>query len=225
MKFTKAIAPSILSADFSCLGKEIHDVVKAGADLIHVDIMDGHFVPNLTIGPAVVKSIRKITNNFFDCHLMIDNPEDFIEPFAHAGANMISVHVEVCDLEIVLNKIKKLGCLAGAVINPPTDIKKLVPYLKFTDYVLVMTVNPGFGGQKIIKECVDKIKFLDSYRKENNLEFMIEVDGGIKTENIGEVAASGCDIFVAGSAIFGKENYKDVIDKMKKLARISHKVP
>lgn len=213
------IAPSILSADFSRLGEEIKAVEKAGAEIIHVDVMDGHFVPNITIGPPVVKSIRKVTDLPFDCHLMIKEPEKYAPEFSKAGADMISIHVETCDLTNELPKLKELGCKAGAVINPPTKIEKLLPFVHLADYILVMTVNPGFGGQKIIEECLQKIKVLDDYRKEKNLNYQIEVDGGIKIDNIHMAAEAGCDIFVAGSAIFGHPPYKEVIGKMKEIIR------
>ena len=214
-----AIAPSILSADFSRLGEEIKAVEEAGADVIHVDVMDGHFVPNITIGAPVVKSARKASKLPYDCHLMIEEPDKYIEDFAKAGADMISVHVEVCDLSVTLESIKKLGLMAGAVINPPTDIEKIVPYLKYADYVLVMTVNPGFGGQKLIDDCIDKIAFLNDYRKTNNLKYLIEVDGGIKADNIHIAANAGCDIFVAGSEIFGKDDYGKIVAELRKNAR------
>jgi len=211
------IAPSILSADFAKLGEEITAVEKAGADIIHVDVMDGHFVPNITIGPPVVKSIRKVTNLPLDCHLMIKEPEKFASEFHKAGADMISIHVETCDLTTELPKLKEMGCKAGAVINPPTDIQTLLPFVHLADYILVMTVNPGFGGQKLIDECLQKIKVLDDYRKEKGLNYEIEVDGGIKVDNIHEAAEAGCDIFVAGSAIFGHPPYEKVISEMKKI--------
>lgn len=211
----KLIAPSILTADFSKLGVELKKIEKAGADLIHVDVMDGHFVPNITIGPLVVRAIRKSTNLPLDCHLMISNPDKYIEAFADAGADMISVHVEACDLSVTLSRIKKLHCKAGAVINPPTNIEKLLPYVDIADFILVMTVNPGFGGQQLIDDCVKKISVLDKYRQEKKLKYLIEVDGGIKLDNIKRVADSGCDIFVAGSAIFDEPNYSKIIGNMK----------
>lgn len=209
------IAPSILSADFSKLGDEIRELEKAGADIIHVDVMDGHFVPNITIGAPVVKMLRPITKLPLDCHLMIENPEKYIGDFATAGADMISVHVETCDLTKLLPAIKKLGIKAGAVINPPTKIEKLLPFVHLADFVLVMTVNPGFGGQELIPDCIEKIRVLDKFRKEKKLTYTIEVDGGIKESNISIAANAGCDIFVAGSAILHHPPYSKVIEKLK----------
>ncbi|MBI5299270.1 MAG: ribulose-phosphate 3-epimerase [Deltaproteobacteria bacterium] len=211
----KLIAPSILSADFARLGEEITAVEKAGADLIHIDIMDGHFVPNLTMGPSIVTSIRKITKLPLDCHLMIEKPEKFIEPFAKAGADWISVHIETSNLSELLPAIKKLSCKAGAVINPPTPIEKIFPFCKLADFILVMTVNPGFGGQSLVEGSFKKIAKLKSYLTQNNLNTPIEVDGGIKTENIGEFAKAGTNIFVSGSGIFRVKNYSATITQMK----------
>ena len=214
------IAPSILSADFAKLGEEIKAVEEAGADVIHVDVMDGHFVPNITIGPPVVKSIRKVTSLPLDCHLMISEPDKYIKPFADAGADWIFAHVETCKLDVTLQKIKDSGCKAGAVINPPTDLKELVPYLQYADYILVMTVNPGFGGQQMIPECIEKIKRLKNMREEKGYNYLIEVDGGIKLDNIDRARDAGTDIYVAGSAIFHNPPYKDVIRKMKEIVSI-----
>ena len=211
----KLIAPSILSADFSKLGDEIRAVEKAGADLIHVDVMDGHFVPNLTLGPPLVKSLRKITKLPLDCHLMIENPEKFISAFKEAGADWISVHVEACDLAQVLPAIKKLGCKAGAVINPPTPLSTLLPFCKLADYILVMTVNPGFGGQSLVEGTLEKIAELKKYLNANDLNIPIEVDGGVKVENISAFAKAGADIFVSGSGIFHTKDYAKIIHQMK----------
>lgn len=211
----RQIAPSILSADFARLGDEIKAVQKAGAELIHVDVMDGHFVPNITIGPPVVASIRKITKLPLDCHLMIENPEKYIDAFAKAGANWISVHIETCDLAHVLPKIRNLGLKAGCVINPPTPVKDILPYIPLSDFVLVMTVNPGFGGQKLIDSCVEKIATIRDFLVERKLPIPIEVDGGVNAETIASVASAGADIIVAGSAIFEAGDYSAAIDALR----------
>ncbi len=211
----KQIAPSILSADFAKLGEEILAVEKAGADLIHIDIMDGHFVPNLTMGPPLVQSIRKITKLPLDCHLMIENPEKFIGAFKDAGADWISVHIETCNLAQVLPAIKKLGCKAGAVINPPTPLEKILPFCRLADFILVMTVNPGFGGQSTVDGTLEKIAALKKFLVAKNLNIPIEVDGGVKTENIAEFAKAGADIFVSGSGIFHTKDYAKTIQQIK----------
>jgi ribulose-phosphate 3-epimerase len=210
------IAPSILSADFSRLGDEIRAVEKAGADIIHIDVMDGHFVPNITIGPPVVASIRKTTRLPLDCHLMLEEPEKYIEPFAKAGADWISVHVETCDLSKILSAIKKLGCRAGAVINPPTPIEKIYPFAKYSDFILIMTVNPGFGGQSYIDSCTKKIADLKKFLDENKIAIPIQVDGGIKASNVSTVIDAGADIIVAGSEVFGKKDYGEAIRSLRK---------
>jgi ribulose-phosphate 3-epimerase len=214
----KLIAPSILSADFGRLAEEVSSVTEAGANIIHIDIMDGHFVPNLTIGPDVVRAIRKSTELPLDVHLMIERPEKYIERFAEAGADMISVHYETSDLEKNLQIIRKLKCKAGAVINPPTQIEKFLPFVEYSDFVLVMTVNPGFGGQSLIPSCLEKVKRLYAYiHQERKLKTLIEVDGGVKLDNIKDVSQSGADIIVTGSAIFGTKDYSKTIGKMKEL--------
>ncbi len=211
----KLIAPSILSADFAKLGLEITAVEKAGADLIHVDIMDGHFVPNLTMGPPLVKSIRKITKLPLDCHLMVKEPEKFIKPFKEAGADWISVHIETCDLSQLLPTIKELGCKAGAVINPPTPLEKIFPFCALADFILVMSVNPGFGGQGMVEGSLEKVAQLKKYLISQNLNIPIEVDGGIKLENINDFAKVGGEIFVSGSGIFHTKDYAKTIASMK----------
>ncbi len=210
---SKLISPSILAADFSRLGDEIKNVAAAGADWIHLDIMDGHFVPNLTMGPALVKHIRGATKLPFDCHLMVEHPENFFEPFAKAGCDWISFHVEVGNTADHIAAIKKLGCKAGLVINPPTKIDKVLPYLMHVDYVLVMTVNPGYAGQEMIKECIDKIGMLKAWRDAQKLNFLIEVDGGINVDTIHLV--SSADVFVAGNGIFKTPDYSVTIKKLR----------
>lgn len=211
----KQIAPSILSADFSRLGEEIRAVEKAGADVIHIDIMDGHFVPNITMGPVVVEAIRPHTKLPLDCHLMIENPEKYIEAFAKAGADWISVQIEACDLSQLLPAIKKLGCKAGAVINPPTPLEKLLPFIELADFILVMTVNPGFGGQGIVGGTLEKVATLKKYLTARHCNIPIEVDGGIKIDNVQQASDAGADIFVSGSGIFKTADVKENIQAMK----------
>ncbi len=213
------IAPSILSADFSTLGEEIKAVEAAGANLIHIDVMDGHFVPNITIGPLVMKSIRPITSLPFDVHLMIEEPDKYVASFAKAGANIITVHVEACiHLHRTIKHIKSFGCKAGAVLNPATSLTTLDYILEELDMVLIMSVNPGFGGQKFIPLVLEKIGTLKSMINERGLETLIEVDGGVNENTIGQVVEAGADICVAGSAIFGKEDYKEALSILRERA-------
>lgn len=199
-----ALAPSILSADFARLGEQVRAACEGGAGVIHVDIMDGHFVPNLTIGPPVVKSLRKVTDLPLDCHLMIENPDDFIPAFAEAGADWISVHQEaVVHLNRTLHHIKDHECQAGVVINPATPVETLSEVLDLVDYVLVMSVNPGFGGQKFIPSSLRKIRQLAEIRSRQNLNYRIEVDGGVALDTIADVVRAGAEILVAGNAVFG----------------------
>ncbi len=214
-KFNK-ISPSILSADFSRLGGEVQAVEKAGADYIHVDVMDGHFVPNITIGPMIVESLRKMTSLPLDVHLMIRNPDEFLTAFVEAGAGILTVHVEACPhLHRTLTEIKKRGVRAGVSLNPATPLCLIEPALEYADLVLVMTVNPGFGGQEFIPAMLPKIKQLRSLidRKGWNLE--LEVDGGIKVDNIGAVAKAGAHVFVSGSGIFKTSDYGKTITAMR----------
>jgi ribulose-phosphate 3-epimerase len=199
------LAPSILSADFARLGEQVRAAADGGATVVHVDIMDGHFVPNLTIGPPVVKSLRQVTKLPLDCHLMIEDPDNFIPAFAEAGADWISVHQEACrHLNRTLHLIKSHNCLAGAVINPATPVDTLAEVLDIVDYVLVMSVNPGFGGQKFIQSTLHKMRQLAELRSRLGLAFRIEVDGGVGLDTIAEVVRAGAEILVAGNAVFGK---------------------
>ena len=210
------MAPSILSADFSRLGEEIKAVEKAGAEVIHVDVMDGHFVPNITIGPPVVAAVRKITDLPLDVHLMIADADSYIEDFAKSGADWITVHVEACPhLHRTISRIKELGKKAGAVLNPATPLVSLDEILGDLDLVMLMSVNPGFGGQSFIRSSIDKIKNLRTMIHDRGLEVGIEVDGGVSPATIEDVAGAGANIFVAGSAVFGKQNYAEVIKEMK----------
>jgi len=218
----KLIAPSILSADFARLADEVAKVEAAGADVIHVDVMDGHFVPNLTIGPVVVEWLRKVTDLPLDVHLMITDPDRYIGEFVEAGADCLTVHQEACThLHRTLQLIREEGAKAGRVVmtgvslNPATPVETLSQILPDCDLVLIMSVNPGFGGQKFIPFCLDKIRALRALGDRLGHSFYLEVDGGIKAANIAEVAKAGADVFVAGSAIFGVDDYGKVITAMK----------
>jgi len=214
------IAPSILSADFTRLGEEIHQVLAAGADVIHIDVMDGCFVPNITIGPLVVAAVRRITTAPLDVHLMIANPDRYLEAFAQAGADWITVHVETCPhLHRTIQAIKQLGKKAGAVVNPATSLTSLDWILEELDLVMLMSVNPGFGGQKFIAKVIDKTKQLKATIDSRGLAVGIEIDGGVSSATIGEIAQAGANIFVAGSAVFGQTDYAKVIGELKTLAR------
>jgi ribulose-phosphate 3-epimerase len=214
------IAPSILSADFSRLGEEVRAVEAAGADVIHVDVMDGHFVPNITIGPLVVKAVRAVTSLPVDVHLMITDPDRYLNDFIDAGADWITVHVEACThLHRTLVAIRERGKKAGAVLNPATSLTTLEYVLAEIDLVMLMSVNPGFGGQSFIESSLEKTSRLRQMLDRINPSAGIEVDGGISPATIGRMAAAGANIFVAGSAIYGQENYQSVIFKMKELAR------
>ncbi len=213
------LAPSILSADFSRLAEQVRSAEEGGGTVVHVDIMDGHFVPNLTVGPPVVKSLRKATNLPLDCHLMIENPDQFIPEFADAGADWMSVHQEACrHLNRTLHLIKSHDCHAGVVINPATPVETLSEVLDIVDYVLVMSVNPGFGGQEFIPGAVHKIRRLAKIRGERGLNFRIEVDGGIDHDTVASVVRAGAEILVAGSAVFGHGDPKSNAHELLKAA-------
>ena len=199
------LAPSILSADFGHLAQAVERATAGGASVVHVDVMDGHFVPNITIGPPVVKSLRRATQLPLDCHLMIENPDQYIPGFADAGADWISVHQEACwHLNRTLSHIKDHGCRAGVVINPATPVETLSEVLDIVDYVLVMSVNPGFGGQKFIPGALHKIRRLAEIRAARGYSYRIEVDGGVAMETVADVVRAGAEILVAGNAVFGK---------------------
>ena len=214
------IAPSILSADFSNLSQQIRLTEIGGADWIHCDVMDGHFVPNITIGPIIVKAAKKCSKLPIDVHLMIENPDKYLEAFANAGANYISVHVEeVVHLNRTINRIKELGCKAGVVVNPATPINCIFDIAEYIDLLLIMTVNPGFGGQKFITNSIRRIEEAVSLRKKFNSNFLIEIDGGVNKETIVEAKKAGVDVFVAGSAIFHADNVTAATAELKNLIK------
>jgi ribulose-phosphate 3-epimerase len=216
----KKIAPSVLSADFCRLGDEVRAVEAAGADYIHIDVMDGHFVPNITIGPPVVAALRKVTALPLDVHLMIAAPDRYIADFAAAGADIIVVHAEASThLHRSIQLIKSLGKRAGVSLNPATPLNCLEYVLADLDLVLLMTVNPGFGGQSFIEECIPKIRSLRAMLDKRGLEAELEVDGGVKIDNIARIAHAGADVFVAGSAVFGSPDYLATIQALKQKAK------
>jgi ribulose-phosphate 3-epimerase len=212
------LAPSFLAADFANLAAHANQALEGGGSLLHVDIMDGHFVPNITIGPPVVASLRKaLPDVIFDCHLMIENPDEFIPEFAKAGATWISVHQEACvHLDRVLHHIADHGCKAGVVLNPATPVEMLSEVLDLVHHVLVMSINPGFGGQEFIRHSLHKIRRLARIREERGLDFGIEVDGGVALDTVAEIVRAGAELLVAGSAVFGhgdaKQNAGELVD-------------
>ncbi len=213
------LAPSILSADFAHLADHIQGAVDGGATLLHVDVMDGHFVPNLTMGPPVVKSIRKATGLELDLHLMIEDPDKFVTAFVEAGADRMSVHQEACrHLHRTIQLIQSEGVGAGVVLNPATPVATLEDVLGMVDYVLVMSVNPGFGGQEFIPHALDKIRRLNQIRQDARLDFAIEIDGGVSTSNVEEIVRAGCDWLVAGSSIFHSADPGATVKEMQHLA-------
>jgi len=208
-------APSILSADFSKLGEEIKSVEKAGAEWLHIDVMDGHFVPNITIGPPVVRSIRKLTDMFFDVHLMIENPDKYVKSFADAGADGITFHIESnADPMRTIEMIKNVGCKAGISLNPPTPIDRIKDLISHVDLVLVMSVNPGFSGQKFIPDVADKIKEVRKLINYAEKDILLEVDGGVCKENAKLLRGLGVDVLVSGNFVFKSKNYREAIEDL-----------
>ncbi|MBQ1260978.1 MAG: ribulose-phosphate 3-epimerase [Clostridia bacterium] len=212
------ISPSVLSADFARLGEEVLDIKNAGADMVHLDVMDGAFVTNISFGMPVIQSLRKCSDMIFDVHLMIEKPERYVDRFIAAGADIVTFHLEATDrAEQILDLIKKSGKSAGISVKPKTPIEAVYPYLDKCDMVLVMTVEPGYGGQSLIPETLEKVRTLKAYIDANNIKLDIQVDGGITTENAREAILSGANILVAGSAIFGVQDRREAIHKMKKI--------
>ena len=217
----KLIAPSILSCDFARLGDEINAVEEAGADWIHVDVMDGHFVPNITFGPLIVEACRRATSLPLDVHLMIEAPDKYIESFVKAGASSISVHVETCvHLNRTVSAIRSLGVSPGVVLNPTTPLSSIEWILEYVDYVLILSVNPGFGGQVFIQNSIARIRTLRKTIDERGLPVLIEVDGGVNEKTIKKISEAGVNIFVAGSAIFESGDYKKKIESFRKLSEV-----
>jgi len=213
----KLIAPSILSADFSRLGDEIRSVEEAGADWIHIDVMDGHFVPNITMGPQIVMAAKRVTSLPLDVHLMIENPDQYIPDFAEAGAYLISVQVEACvHLNRTIQMIKEYDVQPGVVLNPSTPLSSIEWVLDDVDFVLIMSVNPGFGGQAFIPSSLEKIRALRNMLQDRGLSTLIQVDGGVNEKTIAEISQAGVDVFVAGSAIFRSKDYKKTIESLRK---------
>jgi ribulose-phosphate 3-epimerase len=213
------IAPSLLASDYTRFGREVERAAKSGAEWLHLDIIDGDFVPNISFGPEVVRSLRRLTKMFFDVHLMCSRPQILLEPFAQAGADQIIVHVELGDqVASLIWKIKQLGKKVGLAINPPTNINEVQPHLDDIDLLLVMTVNPGFGGQGFIHETLPKIQQAEAWRRERKLSYRLEVDGGINFETVAECARAGADTFVAGTALFRRRQMAAAVKKMRAIA-------
>jgi ribulose-phosphate 3-epimerase len=219
------ILPSILAADFARLHEEVRAVEAAGVSMLHCDVMDGHFVPNISLGPPVVESLRRATHLMLDVHLMITDPDQYAPAFAKAGAQLISVHQEACrHLNRTLHLIKELGVKAGVVINPGTPVCTLFEVLDIVDYVLVMSVNPGFGGQKFIPSSLRKIRELDRIRSERGLHYAIEIDGGVTAANAADIVKAGCDWLVAGSSVFHTVNSSNAVRELQRIARAADAV-
>ena len=211
------IAPSILAADFNCLGKQIRELEENDVKILHVDVMDGMFVPSISFGMPVITSIRKESSLFFDVHLMVQEPIRYIEEFVRTGADSITIHIEACkDVAATIHKIKEMGIQCGISVNPETAVEKVLPYLEMVNMVLIMSVHPGFGGQKLIPETLDKVTYLVKERKERNLEYRIEIDGGVNQGNLSRIVSLGVDIVVAGTAVFRGS----IAENMKKIKEV-----
>ena len=212
------LSPSLLSCNFANIQNDLDKLKESGVKYIHLDIMDGHFVPNISFGFGLIKSIRDDNDFIFDTHLMIDEPERYLEEFKESGSDIITVHYEACkNLDSTLEKINQMGLKVGLTFKPKTDIKKILPYLKKVDLILVMSVEPGFGGQSFMEDSLEKVKIIKDYIKENDLDCLIEIDGGVKTHNLGRVVDSGVDIVVSGSDIFSNGDIKDQVSKYKQI--------
>jgi len=215
------LAPSILAADYTKLGDEIQESVDGGAQWIHCDIMDGHFVPNISYGPDIVEAAGRATDRFLDVHLMIENPDRYAEDFADAGADQITVHYEACPhLHRSIQNIKQLGVMAGVAVNPGTSLYAIEPVLEYVDLVLIMSVNPGFGGQDFIESTYERLRYMVNLREEGNFSYLIEVDGGVGLENIEAVTRAGADVLVAGSSVFKAKNIPARVEKLIQNARL-----